>query len=120
MRYMRRVSVEPFYRDLGQRIEHARRKLGLTQEQLGDLVQPPLKRVTISNIETGKQRVLVHTLVSVVDALGIELTTLLPARKALPSKSDKGLQHKLAKELSSADQARAILKTIESTEAKHK
>lgn len=115
------MAIEQFYRDLGQRVEQARRKLQLTQEQLATRLQPPLKRVTISNIETGKQRVLAHVLANLATVLEVEVGMLMPrataARKARP-KND--LQRQLAAQLASPNQAKAILKTIESTEARTK
>ena len=38
---------------------------------------PPLSRGSITNIETGKQRVLAHTLLSIAAALGVSPSELL-------------------------------------------
>jgi len=71
------AMIEPFYIDLGRRILDMRRKRGITQEKLGSLLDPPSTRASIANIETGKQRVLAHTLVQLAQALQIEVMELL-------------------------------------------
>lgn len=61
-------EVEPCYRALGARIEHIRTTLGLTQLELAKRLK--LSRATIANIETGRQRVLMHTCDEIATALG--------------------------------------------------
>lgn len=72
------ASIEPLYADLGRRIRDSRREQGLTQEQLGARLAPPVTRASIANIETGKQRVLVHTLMQLAEAMKMPLEELLP------------------------------------------
>jgi transcriptional regulator with XRE-family HTH domain len=50
--------IEPCYRLLGARIEQMRTILGWTQNDLAKRVK--LTRASIANIETGKQRILLH------------------------------------------------------------
>jgi transcriptional regulator with XRE-family HTH domain len=71
-------SVEPFYVELGRRIQQLRQKRGLTQDELGRLLEPTVTRASIANIECGKQRVMAHTIVQLVTALETDLTTLIP------------------------------------------
>ena len=49
----------------------------LTQEELAHRVH--LKRTSITNIEKGRQKLLVHTLFDIADALDIPPTALIPA-----------------------------------------
>jgi transcriptional regulator with XRE-family HTH domain len=72
--------IEPFYRDLGARIQHLRSEAKLSQEQLASQLEPPMTRASIANIETGKQRVLAHTLQQLARALEVEPSTLFPAK----------------------------------------
>jgi DNA-binding XRE family transcriptional regulator len=65
-----------FYRELGARIQHGRRKLGLTQAGLASTVF--LTRTSIVNIEKGRQKVLCHTLVAMAHALHTDAEKLLP------------------------------------------
>ena len=71
------TAIEPFYLELGRRIQKAREHAGLTQQQLGSLLQPPVTRASIANIESGKQRVLCHTLAGIGQAVSVPTATLL-------------------------------------------
>ena len=72
-------QIEPFYADLGRRIQQLRNSKKMTQAELGELLSPRMTRASVANIESGKQRVLVHTLIDLVHALGCSLTDLLPS-----------------------------------------
>lgn len=71
---------QSFYQELGRRIREARKKGHLTQEALASKIA--LTRATVTNIEKGRQQLLVHTLVGIADALGIPPESLLPESKA--------------------------------------
>jgi transcriptional regulator with XRE-family HTH domain len=66
-----------FYKQVGEKIR-SRRGKKLSQEALASAVG--LTRTSISNIEKGRQRLLLHTLVDVADALQVEAASLLPDR----------------------------------------
>lgn len=72
------VTIEPFYKDIGRKIQARRTGLRMSQESLGLLLKPPVTRASIANIEAGKQRILAHTLVQLGHALGIEISALIP------------------------------------------
>ena len=74
--------IEPFYKKLGGRIHELRRQRGMTQEKLGSLLQPAATRASIANAESGKQRILAHTLVQIADALTADLGELLDISNA--------------------------------------
>ena len=59
----------------------------VTQTQLGAQLDPPVTRASIANIETGKQRLLVHTLLQLADLLEVTLTALLPG-PAVPREAE--------------------------------
>jgi len=67
---------QSFYQELGRRIKDARKKGHLTQEALATKIL--LTRTTVTNIEKGRQQLLVHTLVDIADALNVTPTSLLP------------------------------------------
>ena len=50
----------------------------MTQAQLGLALVPPSTRASIANIENGKQRVLVHTLVQLARTLETKVEKLIP------------------------------------------
>ena len=68
----------PFYEEAGRRIREARRrrKPKLTQEALADLVS--LTRTSITNVEKGRQKFLLHTLADIAKALQVSPASLLP------------------------------------------
>jgi len=81
------TRVEPFYSEVGLRIQALRNQNGMSQEQLGRQLDPPVTRASIANIEAGKQRVLAHTLVQLADAFDVELGALIPAARPKQSES---------------------------------
>jgi transcriptional regulator with XRE-family HTH domain len=64
------------YQQIGKQIQELRRKKGLTQSKLADSLA--LNRTSITNIERGRQKILVHTLWDLADALGVSPNDLLP------------------------------------------
>ncbi len=72
-------SIEGIYPQLGRRIQQLRVGREFTQEQLGARLQPPVTRASIANIESGKQRLLVHTLLQLAHLLAVSVEELLPA-----------------------------------------
>jgi len=74
--------VENFYLLLGARVRAIRQQKGLTQEQLGSRLTPTMTRASVANIETGKQRVLAHTLVQLASALSVALDDLTRTESA--------------------------------------
>jgi transcriptional regulator with XRE-family HTH domain len=74
-------NIEPFYGELGRRIQAVRKRQGITQDQLGQALRPPRTRVSVANVEAGNQRILAHTLVQLAEALKVEPVELLPLKK---------------------------------------
>ena len=68
---------DAFYADVGRRIRQARIKIGQTQEGLASLVG--LTRTSIVNIEKGRQKILLHTLVDIATSLQTPSVDLLPS-----------------------------------------
>jgi transcriptional regulator with XRE-family HTH domain len=91
---------DDFYRALGFAIRRQRRLLDLTQEELGRRLEPRMTRASIANIESGKQRLLVHRLVDIADALEVKISRLIGA--ARPKSHDApGLEKELTRDLES-------------------
>jgi transcriptional regulator with XRE-family HTH domain len=74
-----KTKPEEFYALLGNRVRTFRQQKGLTQEQLGSRLTPTMTRASVANIETGKQRVLTHTLIQLSGALDVSLDDLTRA-----------------------------------------
>ena len=69
------VDPAEYYEEVGRLVSKARRGR-LTQDELARRVA--LTRTSITNIEKGRQRVMLHTLAQIADALGTSISKLLP------------------------------------------
>jgi transcriptional regulator with XRE-family HTH domain len=69
-------SVDPIYEEIGRRIFEARDRKGLTQDQLAKKIS--LKRTSITNIEKGRQQLLVHMLIKIAKELEVDIESLIP------------------------------------------
>lgn len=72
------IDHGPFYKKVGENIRIKRKALGLSQEGLAKAIG--LKRPSLSNIEKGRQNILLHTLRDIADTLGCDANSLLPER----------------------------------------
>lgn len=72
------------YPELGAAVRSAREHAGMTQAELAERVG--LSRTSITNIERGRQVVLVHHLIELSAALGTTAADLLPG----PSRAGRG------------------------------
>src|SRR5271155_5673981 len=69
-------NLEAFYKKIGENIKAKRRERGLSQEGLAKAVG--LKRPSMSNIEKGRQNILLHTFCDIVETLDTKASELLP------------------------------------------
>jgi transcriptional regulator with XRE-family HTH domain len=69
-------NVDSVYVEIGKQIFEARIRKGLTQEQLAEKIS--LKRTSITNIEKGKQQLLVHMLIKIAKELDVDVNILIP------------------------------------------
>src|SRR5687767_12498705 len=67
---------DSFYAEVGRLVREERKAKKLTQDQLAEKVS--LNRVSITNIESGKQKILLHTLIDIAKALEISPNKLIP------------------------------------------
>ncbi|MDG4889993.1 MULTISPECIES: helix-turn-helix transcriptional regulator [unclassified Mesorhizobium] len=88
------------YREIGGLIRQRRKKQNLTQEKLAPLVG--LSRTSLANIESGRQKLLVHQLFAFASALGLEPPDLLP-RPARPVVGQNDM--KFSQQLSASQRA---------------
>ena len=102
------AAIEDFYRRLGARVAHLRKQKKISQEALGGLLRPPLTRAAISNLETGKQRILALTLVQLAVCLEVSIDDLIGT--ATMSKSRQLLPAGLAAKLGPTVSARLVAK----------
>lgn len=67
--------MEIDYKAIGQRIKIARIKKGITQEAVADIIDVTPSHM--SNIETGKTKVSLPTLIAIANSLSVSVDTLL-------------------------------------------
>lgn len=72
------LGPDEIYKDIGSRIRAARLERGLSQAALAEGVG--LARTSITNVERGRQRIQVHTLIDIASALDADPRSLLPDR----------------------------------------
>src|SRR5260370_1721080 len=76
MQLLTRRPSQSVYVETGQLIRETRKAQAITQGRLAEKVG--LSRTSITNIEQGRQKLLLHTLAAIADALGVQLHRLLP------------------------------------------
>jgi transcriptional regulator with XRE-family HTH domain len=86
------ATVDPFYVQVGRRIQGVRGTKRLTQEQLGSRLNPPVTRASIANLESGRQRLLLHTFVQIAEILECELEALVPSGNQASRHNDVELE----------------------------
>lgn len=68
-----------FYQQLGEKLKKARTDANKSQEALAQTLG--LSRVTVVNIEKGRQKILVHNLVDAANFLEVKLSDLIPSEQ---------------------------------------
>lgn len=89
---------DPLYQLFGDRVRVLREEKNVTQEELARRVD--LSRTSITNIEKGRQRVLLHQLVEIASALDAKPQDLMPAE---PEKSAPPVSKDVARVLQVLD-----------------
>lgn len=69
------AEIEPIYTAIGNAVMHARMRAGWTQQNLAG--QVGLARASIANVELGRQRLMLHQVLALADALSIPVGALL-------------------------------------------
>jgi transcriptional regulator with XRE-family HTH domain len=94
------MHQEGLYKAVGQRIRRIREERQLTQAELASLVS--LTRSSITNIEQGRQKLLLHTLYDIATALAVKPSDLLP--EAISTIKAEAFEQHLPGDLSNAEQ----------------
>ncbi len=72
-----RYSEENFYKIIGEKIRISRQALGISQSELAEKIG--LRRTSITNIESGQQKIQIFTLYLISENLKIPIFSLFPA-----------------------------------------
>ena len=85
-------AKELVYRLVGKRITEAREAKGLSQLALAQQLQQrgvDIQRTSITHMEKGVQRVMLHFLYPIADVLGIAVSSLLPPKEEFAATSSE-------------------------------
>lgn len=77
----RKPVVEPLYLKVGQRIRFMREIRGLSQDDLGRACHPTLGRAAVANMESGKQRIMLHNIYDFAAMLRFSVCEVLGERR---------------------------------------
>lgn len=72
------MNFEQLYVIIGKKIRDRRNELHITQDELANAAHVELTRTSITNIEYGQQRIQIHTLYAIANALEMSIHDLLP------------------------------------------
>src|SRR3954471_14565960 len=72
-------KIEAIYADVGALIRVARESMGMSQAMLGEQLKPPMTRASVANMENGKQRIMLHSLIQIARTLDMTLDVLTTA-----------------------------------------
>lgn len=73
------AQIDNLYRHVGGRVSELRKQRNITQEQLAEAIG--LQRTSITNIERGRQKILLHTLFEMATVLKVCVQDLLPEQE---------------------------------------
>lgn len=73
---MTELSDEQIYFIIGRKIKETRTRLGITQTELAKRVH--MVRTSLTNIESGEQKLPIHVLYRIAGVLKVPITSLLP------------------------------------------
>lgn len=112
MRTMEPTQASQFYRGFGAAVRRRRDSLAMTQSTLGQRIG--LTRSSVANLEAGRQRVPLHVLQQLSEALDVSAQELLPAPMAPAATFDlEQVEREVSSESShAADFVRSIMRTL--------
>jgi transcriptional regulator with XRE-family HTH domain len=89
-------KVTAFYQDVGNLIRTFRKLKDINQESLAE--QLGISRISLVNIENGKQRVPLHVLIEVTNILKIPLKEVIPSFEKADDTIDPSILNRINKE----------------------
>lgn len=75
-RYIGDTDIEALYIEVGKRIRKEREAVGISQGKLAHLIG--IKRPSLTLMESGRQRIQLHTLYAIANVLDVPLSVLQP------------------------------------------
>ncbi len=113
-----KIDTDSYYAEIGQLIKGKREKARKSQEQLAKYLGFE-SRISIANIETGRQKIHVHTLAEIASYLKVPIEELLPPLDI--HKKESTINPELAKNLNkeginpmASEELKALISKIDS------
>ncbi len=75
------IDEDSLYRQIGERLRARREQLDMRQSALADAIG--VRRTSVSNIESGRQKAPLHLIYRICAVLGIDIATILPTAEEL-------------------------------------
>lgn len=102
-----------FYEKIGEKIREIRKLREINQEVLANTLG--ISRVSLVNIEAGKQRVPLHVLLDISESLSVTMNELVPQNINVDHTIDASIINKINKETNSAsDSSEKVISYISS------
>lgn len=104
------TALEPIYLLVGQRVCSLRYERGWTQQELANTIG--LGRASVANVETGRQRLMLHQIEAMADVFGVSLASLIAQPKTTGVRM-KTLQERNAELREDNARLRSVIKAIQ-------
>ncbi|RYE27488.1 MAG: XRE family transcriptional regulator [Sphingobacteriaceae bacterium] len=107
-----------FYEIIGDKIREARKLRNMNQDLLADRLG--ISRVSLGNIETGKQRVPLHVLLDICESLNVTMNDIVPQNVKSDNLIDQSILNKIKRETEdSPESSEKVLNYVLSLMKKH-
>ena len=107
-----------FYETIGEKIREARKLRNLNQDILADKLG--ISRVSLGNIEAGKQRVPLHVLLDICESLNVTMNDIVPQPVQTGDLIDPAILNKIKRETDdSSESSEKVLNYVLSLMKKH-
>ena len=93
------MDADRLYAEFGKLVRRHRKRLGFTQDHLAERIA--LARTSITNIERGRQKILLHQLILLADALSVSPEALIPSERVTETSVD--FDRKMPRNLTGAE-----------------
>ena len=104
---MTKPIQEKFYQQVGERICHARKEVGMKQEALASFLE--LSRASVVNIEKGRQHPSLYQINEIARILNVSVESLIPESSAPETKSKSSWQKIINKKVRDKESSEKIL-----------
>ncbi len=118
---MDKTNQNIFYKKLGENIKHFREKRRIKQESVAQILD--LTRISVSNVENGKQKIQLHSLLELAAYFDTAITDLVPSldllSRNIPAALEKGIANAEKIDSKSVEKVKDFIKLTESSTSQY-